>query len=148
MWALNINQFQTDLTSTFYHNNFVSNNHQVATDDLYDIYGKDSFDNGEKGNYWSDYTGKDVDGDGIGDTPYVIDDKRQDRYPLMAPFDVDSVSIELPGWETPASEPPQPTPSEPPQPASFPTALVAVASGASVAAVGVGLLVYFRKRKH
>jgi hypothetical protein len=34
------------------------------------------------------------------------------------------------------------------EPESFPTALVATASGASVAIIGVGLLVYFKKRNH
>jgi len=38
------------------------------------------------GNYWSDYTGVDADGDGIGDTPYVIDENNTDRYPLMNPW--------------------------------------------------------------
>ena len=33
-------------------------------------------------------------------------------------------------------------------PAPFPTTLVAVASGASAAVVGVGLIVYFKRRKH
>jgi N-acetylneuraminic acid mutarotase len=33
-------------------------------------------------------------------------------------------------------------------PEPFPTALVAAASGASVAIIGIGLLVYFKKRKH
>ena len=34
------------------------------------------------GNYYDDYTGTDVDGDGIGDTPYPIDEDR-DMYPLI-----------------------------------------------------------------
>lgn len=42
-----------------------------------------TWDNGQKGNFWSDYTGIDADGDGLGDTPYIIDVLNQDRYPLM-----------------------------------------------------------------
>ena len=38
------------------------------------------------GNYWDDYTGIDNNGDGIGDTPYIIDSDN-DNYPLMQPFE-------------------------------------------------------------
>lgn len=37
---------------------------------------------GYVGNYWSDYRGKDLNGDGIGDNPYVFDGG-QDEYPLI-----------------------------------------------------------------
>jgi nitrous oxidase accessory protein len=42
-----------------------------------------SWDNGSKGNYWSDYTGTDSNGDGIGDTPQVLYENNQDNFPLM-----------------------------------------------------------------
>lgn len=76
---------------TLYHNNFIGSSHHVSTQRTY--YPTGFFDNGKEGNYWSDYTGKDDNGDGIGDTPYVIDVDRRDNYPLMAPFDIYSVYV-------------------------------------------------------
>lgn len=40
-----------------------------------------------QGNYWSDYTGKDVNGDGTGDTPFAIPLNGIDRYPLTKPHE-------------------------------------------------------------
>jgi len=52
------------------------------------------WDNGTVGNYWSNYNGTDADGDGIGDTPYVIDENNQDNYPLIEPV----IIPEFPSW--------------------------------------------------
>jgi parallel beta-helix repeat protein len=73
--------------NVIYHNNFVNNTNHVETDDSNNIW-----DNAEEGNYWDNYTGLDSDGDGIGDTPYVIDDNTQDNYPLV------NIIPEFPAW--------------------------------------------------
>jgi len=67
--------------TTFYHNNveFVHPGYE-AFNNKWD----DGYPSG--GNYWSDYTGVDTNGDGIGDTPYIIDANNTDRYPLMHPW--------------------------------------------------------------
>ena len=39
-------------------------------------------------NYWSDYTGTDINGDGVGDTPYIIFSFNQDDYPRMKPHGI------------------------------------------------------------
>jgi hypothetical protein len=68
------------------HNSFVGNTRQLSgcvckeynlTEERH------SWDDGKEGNYWSDYTGTDAEGDGIGDTPYIVDILNQDSYPLM-----------------------------------------------------------------
>jgi parallel beta-helix repeat protein len=51
------------------------------------------------GNYWSDYNGTDVDEDGIGDVPYVIDENNQDNHPLMTPWNLnENVTIGPNTW--------------------------------------------------
>jgi len=72
-----------------FHNNFVENTHQAVDNGTGNIW-DDGYPSG--GNYWSDYTGQDANGDGKGDTPYVIDANNQDRYPLMSPWGV-AVSV-------------------------------------------------------
>ncbi len=42
-----------------------------------------TWDDGKEGNFWSGYNGTDNNGDGVGDTPYVIDVQNRDRYPLI-----------------------------------------------------------------
>jgi parallel beta-helix repeat protein len=67
-----------------YHNNFVDNVQQTLVGDAFNNVWDDDYPSG--GNYWSDYAGVDANGDGIGDTPYIIDADNQDRYPLMHPW--------------------------------------------------------------
>ena len=91
-----------ETNATLHHNNFEGSVQQVSTSTSRTyipgvwsepFYPTGFFDNGKEGNYWSDYTGADSDGDGIGDTPYVIDANRRDDYPLILPFDIYSTPV-------------------------------------------------------
>jgi parallel beta-helix repeat protein len=62
-----------------YHGNYA----QVGSEDSINMW-----DDGKMGNYWSDYNGTDANGDGIGDTPYEVDSKNTDRYPLINPSNI------------------------------------------------------------
>jgi parallel beta-helix repeat protein len=60
-----------------YHNNFINNTNQVYSTYSYN----NTWDNGCEGNYWSNYNGTDLNGDGIGDTELPWEGV--DYYPLM-----------------------------------------------------------------
>ena len=88
----------------FYLNNFIDNNQTV-----YDLAGAVSlnatpsmnfWDNGKEGNYWSNYTGVDANGDGIGDSFYVVyANNNTDHYPLMNPYTQNiTAAPELSAW--------------------------------------------------
>jgi hypothetical protein len=123
--------------TTLYNNNFVNNSQQVNTDKTETISSAGLnftsqinhggyFDNGTVGNYWSNYNGTDDNGDGVGDAPYVIDETRSDHYPLMEPFDIASVAVQLPAWAnttlpTPITSAFQPQPTPSPSATSMPS---------------------------
>jgi parallel beta-helix repeat protein len=86
MYGVRIDSVSTD--NILCHNNFVNNTYQVESYDSTNIW-DDGYPSG--GNYWSDYEdrysdAKEINESGIWDTPYVIDEYNQDRYPLINPW--------------------------------------------------------------
>ncbi len=80
-------------SSRIFHNNFIENMHHAWI-----LNSVNSWDNGFEGNYWSNYTGVDGDGDGVGDTSYVIDASNVDNHPLMgisADFEADGYYVRV-----------------------------------------------------
>jgi len=67
------------INNTIYQNNF--NNTLQAWSSLENFWDYDG-----EGNYWSNYTGQDLNGDGIGDVSHPIDVGNKDNYPLMGMF--------------------------------------------------------------
>jgi parallel beta-helix repeat protein len=85
----------------FYNNNFINNSCHVSDMGISLPHvvspSVNLWDDGVTGNYWSNYTGQDTNGDNIGDSPHFIYENNQDDYPLMAPLDI-SVIPEFPSW--------------------------------------------------
>lgn len=123
-------------------NNIISNNNYVnntiqfsANEDYYLTWGGSRSINTISHNYWSDYNGTDANGDGIGDTSYIIDENNKDQCPLIKPVAIP----ELPdgAGKNGAGD------AEP-----FPTWLIVAVSVVIVAVIAVGLLlVHFKKQK-
>jgi len=89
------------VNNVFYHNNFANNTDQGLQISWY--YGNSGehniWDNGTEGNYWSDYTGTDHNGDGVGSVPYIMNKNNQDNFPLTEPLDINLMTIpEFPSW--------------------------------------------------
>jgi nitrous oxidase accessory protein len=153
--------------NTFYRNILMNNNRNVGTN--WEVLGAGNFwDNSEVGNFWDDYAGVDSDRDGIGDVPHIVkgckwDDAvsglvefvfGQDNFPLMTPFDVDSVSIDYPKWAYALLDPSfesQPENSEPSSKTELESELFPIAlfmgSVFAVTIVCLGLFFYYQKRR-
>jgi nitrous oxidase accessory protein NosD len=93
------------------HNSFVNNKVQFSgcfCENFNTTEPMHTWDDGKEGNYWSDYNGTDGNGDGVGDTPYVIDVQNRDQFPLMqiaanpptvtpkVPFEIIIAAVALP----------------------------------------------------
>ena len=98
-WAIQLKGFQGDnliyannfLNNSYYNTRFTSSALQVSTPGTEN---GNSWDNNGVGNYWSDYTGLDVNGDGVGDTPYYINPNNKDNYPFIALVDMSKVPLD------------------------------------------------------
>ena len=99
------------------------------------------WDNGNEGNYWSDYTSRypnatEKGSTGVGTTPFYINENNMDCHPLMAPVDTSNADVTLPI---------QPTSQDPQAQQDSLLSAIIVVPIASVAIISTGLVMYFKK---
>lgn len=94
-WAIRLEGGQRD--NVIYHNYFIDNNVEVGFQvsipglwqpGVWEPGNPNVWDDGERGNYWSDYLTRytnatEIGGSGIGDTPFYINPNNIDHYPVM-----------------------------------------------------------------
>jgi len=132
-WGIRVLGDQHD--NIIYHNNFIKNRVRdgLQVSMMGSISGSvnpSTWDDGEKGNYWSDYltrypNASEIGNTGVGDTPFYINSNNTDHYPLMVPF----INSEVPAE---------------PEDSNY---SVLVAAVAIIAIVTIGLLFCFKKRR-
>jgi nitrous oxidase accessory protein len=97
--------------NTISYNNYFSNKVQLlANEDYYLTFGNNRSINLIQFNYWTNYNGTDSNGDGIGDSPYIIDANNRDNYPLIEQYRLEIIQGETPTPLSTASNPQTPTP--------------------------------------
>ncbi|HUW48865.1 MAG TPA: NosD domain-containing protein, partial [Patescibacteria group bacterium] len=82
---------ESSSNNRFHHNNLINNTNQVVVELGY----ANNWDDGFEGNYWSNYTGVDLNRDGIGDSWFEMDENNTDHYPLMGMFSSFNTSLGL-----------------------------------------------------
>ena len=135
--------------NTFLHNNFIDNelDSQVLTQWYFaSAYETNIWDDGHGGNYWSNFADRYPNasknsGAKTWNTAFYIDEVNIDHYPLVESHEI--------GTDEPAdSLLPLISPSLKPSGSAPPPIVLVTVSVASVAIVGIGLIVYLKKRKH
>ena len=82
--------------NTVYHNNFLNNDVQAQSGCITQRFSPIIWNDGNgKGNFWSDYDGQDVNGDGVGDT--LVPHLGFDNYPLTSPWTPEGQAAALNG---------------------------------------------------
>lgn len=91
-----------------YRNNFLNNIQNVWIAPGVPV---NYWDNGQQGNFWSNFQGADSNHDGISETPYIFTANNSDNHPLMYPFSNPTGSHQ-------PSPTPTPSPESSPNPSS------------------------------